>query len=142
MDQGKAARKELSRLYATIPDLAVKHKIQDLMDVSGKIIDDAKEDPSDVPQIQKFLDYYLPTTIKLLKSYERMSSQGIAGENISKSMDNIREMLDTTVEAYKKLLDSLFANQALDIETDIQVMNTLMKREGLTGGAAFQFETK
>ena len=144
VDEGKKAKKELSRLYAVIPDLEVKHKVEELIDVAGKIIDDAKEDPTDVPQIQKFLDYYLPTTIKLLKSYERMSAQGISGENIDRSMENIKEMLDTTVEAYKKLLDSLFANQALDIETDIQVMNTLLKREGLTssGGSAFQFDVQ
>ena len=44
-------------------------------------------------------------------------------------------MLDTAIAAYRKLLDSLFANQAMDIETDISVMNTLLKREGLSGTA-------
>ena len=136
VDEGQRAHAELEHLYATIPDLAVKAKVRELIDVSDKIIEDAKHDPSDVPQIKKFLDYYLPTTIKLLHAYDRMSSQGIAGENITGTMANIEEMLDTAVDAYKKLLDSLFANQALDVETDIQVMNTLLQREGLAGGAA------
>ena len=141
VDEGKKAHAELQRLYESIPDLAVKKKVREIMDVSDKIIADAVDDPKDVPQIKKFLDYYLPTTIKLLNAYDRMGAQGIEGENIGKTMSSINEMLDTAIDAYKKLLDSLFANQALDIETDIDVMNTLLKREGFTatgeGGMKF-----
>lgn len=132
VDEGKKAQAELQRLYESIPDLAVKKKVQELMDVSDKIVRDAVDDPGDVPQIKKFLDYYLPTTIKLLNAYDRMGAQGIEGENIGKTMTSINEMLDTAIAAYKKLLDSLFANQAMDIETDIDVMNTLLKREGFS----------
>ena len=142
VDEGEKAHKELQRLYISIPDLPVKHKIQDIIDVSDKIVADAVADPSDVPQIKKFLDYYLPTTIKLLNSYDRMGAQGIEGENITKTMNSINEMLDTAIEAYKRLLDSLFADQAMDVETDIQVMNTLLKREGLSGSSAFQMMEK
>jgi len=134
VDEGERAHKELEHLYATIPDLAVKAKIRELINVSDKIIEDAVNDPSDVPQIKKFLDYYLPTTIKLLNAYDRMGAQGIEGTNISGTMQSINEMLDTAIAAYKKLLDSLFADQALDVETDIEVMNTLLKREGLAEG--------
>ena len=133
VDEGARARTELKRLYASIPDLAVKRKIAELIDISDKIVADAVADPSDVPQIKKFLDYYLPTTIKLLNAYDRMGAQGIQGENITGAMKSIDEMLDTAIEAYKKLLDSLFANQVMDIETDISVMNTLLQREGLSG---------
>ena len=61
-----------------------------------------------------------------------MGSQGIEGENIDRSMKSISEMLDAAIAAYKKQLDSLFANQALDIETDIAVMNSMLDREGLS----------
>ena len=134
INEGKKAQSELGRLYASIGNPEIKRKIRDIMEVSDKIVQDAKDDPSDVPQIKKFLDYYLPTTIKLLNAYDRMGAQGIEGENISGTMSSIEEMLDTAIAAYKKLLDSLFADQAMDIETDIQVMNTLLKREGLAGG--------
>ena len=135
VDEGRRAHTELEHLYATIPNLSVKAKIRELINVSDKIVEDAVNDPSDVPQIKKFLDYYLPTTIKLLNAYDRMGAQGIEGNNISGTMQSIEEMLDTAVGAYKKLLDSLFANQALDVETDIEVMNTLLKREGLSEGS-------
>ena len=84
------------------------------------------------------MNYYLPTTIKLLNAYDRMSSQGIEGENLDKSMKNINEMLDAAIEAFKKRLDSLFENQALDIETDIAVMNQMLAREGLSGEKDFK----
>ena len=102
-----------------------------------EITQDAIADPSDIPQIKKFQSYYIPTTIKLLNAYDRMSAQGIQGENLDKTMKSITEMLDTAIEAYKNLLDSLFANQALDIETDIDVMNKMLAREGLAGGKDF-----
>ncbi len=130
---GRIAMKEMGRLYKSIPDPEVRKKINELMSVSDKIVRDAIDDPSDVPQIRKFLDFYLPTTIKLLNAYDRMSAQDISGENISGSMQRIEDMLDTTIQAYNKQLDALFANQAADIQMDIETMNAMLAREGLGG---------
>ena len=132
LEEGDRAIREMQRLKTTIKDPAVQEKIDQIIDITEKISQDAIEDPSDIPQIKKFFRYYLPTTIKLLNAYDRMSSQGIEGENIDKSMANINEMLDVAIAAYKKRLDSLFENQALDIETDIDVMNQMLEREGLS----------
>lgn len=131
--EGRLAQQEMARLYNAIREPAVRQKISKIMQVSDKIVEDAKHDPADVPQIKKFLSYYLPTTIKLLNAYDRMDSQGIQGKNITGTMQSIEEMLDTAITAYEKQLDSLFANQALDIETDISVMNSMLAREGLAG---------
>lgn len=132
--EGRVAMGEMGRLYTSIKSPEIRAKINELMRISDKIIQDAIEDPSDVPQIKKFLNYYLPTTIKLLNAYDRMSDQGIEGENLTRSMSSIEDMLDSSIEAFKKQLDSLFANQAMDIETDITVMNQMLAREGLSGG--------
>ena len=121
----------------SIKDPEVRGKINEIMRITDKITQDAIADPKDIPQIKKFMNYYLPTTLKLLNSYDRMSSLGIDGENLDKSMKNINDMLDAAIVAYKKRLDSLFENQALDIETDIEVMNTMLAREGLSGGNDF-----
>lgn len=138
--EGNRALAEMGRLYASIRDPEVRIKINEIMRITDKITQDAIADPSDIPQIKKFMNYYLPTTIKLLNSYDRMSSQGIEGENLNKSMKNINEMLDEAIVAYKKRLDSLFENQALDIETDIEVMNQMLAREGLSGGKDFDIK--
>ena len=137
IQEGNRAMSEMGRLYMSIKDTEVRQKINELMRITDKITQDAIADPSDIPQIRKFMNYYLPTTIKLLNAYDRMSSQGIEGENLDKSMKNINEMLDASIVAYKKRLDSLFENQALDIETDIEVMNTMLAREGLSGNKDF-----
>ncbi len=129
--EGERAQQEMGRLYSAISDPAVRSRITELMEITDKIVQDAKEDPGDVPQIRRFFSYYLPTTIKLLNAYDRMSAQGVSGENISGTMRSIENMLDRAVAAYQKQLDSLFADQALDIETDIQVMNAMLAREGL-----------
>ena len=133
LEEGNRALSEMGRLYMSIKDPEVRGKINEIMRITDKITQDAIDDPKDIPQIRKFMNYYLPTTLKLLNSYDRMSSLGIEGENLGRSMKNINEMLDAAIEAYKKRLDSLFENQALDIETDIEVMNTMLAREGLAG---------
>ena len=138
LQEGNRALGEMGRIYMSVQDVEVRKKINELMRITDKITQDAIHDPSDIPQIKKFMNYYLPTTIKLLNAYDRMSAQGIEGENLDKSMKSISEMLDQAIVAYKKRLDSLFENQALDIETDIEVMNQMLAREGLTGGKDFE----
>ena len=105
IQEGRTALKEMGRLYASIPNPEIRSRINELMSVSDKIIRDAIDDPADVPQIRKFLDFYLPTTIRLLNAYDRMSAQEFGGENITGSMQRIEEMLDTTIAAYKKQLE-------------------------------------
>lgn len=129
--EGKRAMQEMGRLYSSIDNPDVKKRIVEIMDISDKIVKNAISDPKDIPNIKRFLNYYLPTTIKLLNAYDRMAVQGIEGENISGTKTRIEDMLDTVVVSYKKQLDALFADEALDIETDIKVMDGLLQREGL-----------
>ena len=142
VDEGKKAQTELQHLYECIPDLAVKRKIVEIMDVSDKIVRDAIADPSDVPQIKKFLDYYLPTTIKLLNAYDRMGAQGVSGENIAGTMSRVENMMGTIVSAFEKQLDALFGAEAMDISTDITVLENLMQREGLVTDTIHQTVTE
>ncbi|MGI6013421.1 MAG: 5-bromo-4-chloroindolyl phosphate hydrolysis family protein [Oscillospiraceae bacterium] len=141
IEEGRRAQSEMRRLRNAIREPKVCAKIDALMQITDKIVEDAKEDPDDIPQIKRFMSYYLPTTIKLLNTYDRMGSQGIEGTNISGTMTRIEDMLDTAIVAYKKQLDALFANQALDIETDIDVMNAMLAREGLGGKQANPFSS-
>ena len=133
LHEGELAVSEMRRLRKSITDPYVRSRIAELEDVTDKIFKDIIDDPSDIPQVKRFANYFLPTTIKLLNAYDRMSSQDIDGETVSGTLQRIRDILDATVEAYKKQLDALFANQALDIETDISVLETMLKREGLSG---------
>ena len=130
---GKLAMGELGRLYSSIRDTEIRRRINEIMSITDRIVRDAIDDPGDVPQIRKFLDYYMPTTLRLLNAYDRMAAMEVEGENISGSKKRITEMLDTSIEAYKKHLDSLFANQAMDIDAEIRAMEGILAREGLSG---------
>ena len=79
------------------------------------------------------MDCYLPTTLKLLNAYDRMGATGVAGENITATMERVEKMMGTIVTAFEKQLDSLYGAEALDISADITVLETMMAREGLTG---------
>lgn len=129
--EGETAVRELIRIKSNIPDTEIRKKIDKLIELTDKIFKDILEDPDDYKMIRRFSSYFLPTTIKLLNAYDRMDSTGIEGENISATKARVAEILDTTILAYEKELDALFANQALDIETDIAVLENLLKMEGL-----------
>ena len=79
------------------------------------------------------MDYYLPTTLKLLNAYDRASAAGVSGENINSTIAKVSGMMKTVVSAFEKQLDALFGSEALDISTDITVLENMMAREGLTG---------
>lgn len=129
--EGKLAMSEMDRLKKSIRNPEVKSKITQIMILSDKIVRNAEVDVTDLPRIKKFLNYYLPTTIKLLNAYDRMDEQGIRGENIGGTIKRIEDILDTIIAAYEKQLDALFADEALDIETDIEVLDGMLSREGL-----------
>lgn len=129
---GKLALGEMKRLDDNIADSGVSADIVRLSQVSEKIFQAVRDDPDKLPQIRQFMNYYLPTTLKLLNAYDRMSGAGVSGENIDGTKTKVEDMLKTIVKAFEKQLDALYGADALDISTDIQVMETLLAREGLT----------
>lgn len=131
--EGDMAESEFIRLKESIRVASIKMKIDEIMDITGKIFADVKEDPADYPQVKRFANYYLPTTLKLLNTYDRLCMQEVSGQNITETMKRIENALDTTIQAYKKQLDALFENQAIDIDTDITVMESMLKKNGLSG---------
>ena len=124
---------EMRRLNDAILDEKISAQIDHLEEVTGKILDQVIQQPKKQPQIRRFLDYYLPTTLKLLNAYDRMDSVGVSGSNIDTTKKKVEEMLDTVCRAFDKQLDALFGEEALDISTDITVMENLLTQEGLTG---------
>lgn len=129
---------ELRRVNDEIPDEEMTDKISRLEAVSTKIFEQAKADPEKLPQMRKFMDYYLPTSLKLLNTYAELDKQGIEGENISESKHRIEQTMDTLVKAFETQLDKLFASDALDVSTDIDVMENMLRADGLTDDAPFK----
>ena len=134
LKDGRLAIAEMKRLDDNIEDEAISADIVRLEQVSAKIFSEVERDPKKLPQIRKFMDYYLPTTLKILNAYDRASASGISGENVDATKRNVEGMMHTVVTAFEKQLDALYGDEALDISTDITVLENLMAREGLTDG--------
>ena len=131
--QRDLALSEMHRLNDSIEDPKISAQIDHMEAVTAKIIAHVVEHPRKLPQIRKFLNYYLPTTLKLLNAYDRMDSAGVSGTNIDGTMGKIETMMDTIVTAFDRQLDALFGDEALDISTDITVMENMLARVGLAG---------
>ena len=134
LKDGRLAIAEMKRLDDNIADPGISADIVRLEQVSAKIFSEVERDPKKLPQIRKFMDYYLPTTLKILNAYDRASASGISGENVDATKRNVEGMMHTVVTAFEKQLDALYGDEALDISTDITVLENLMAREGLTDG--------
>ncbi len=124
---------EMRRLNDNIEDPTISAQIDRLESTTKKIIAQVVQNPDKLPQIRRFLNYYLPTTLKLLNAYDRMADVGASGENIDGTKTKIEDMMDTIVAAFDKQLDALFGDEALDISTDITVMEQMLSREGIGG---------
>ena len=112
-------------------DETVRQKANELVSITDKIFKKLLVEPGVYSQVKRFADFFLPTTVKLLSTYVSFSQSGAKGENITSTLERINSALDTTLVSYRKFFDSLFENQALDIETDITVLDTMLKKEGL-----------
>ena len=119
VSEGQGALDEMRRLNDSIQDAAISAQIERLSQVSDKIFQQVQKNPSQLTQIRKFMSYYLPTTLKLL-----------------------RAMMSTIVTAFERQLDSLFGDQALDISTDITVLDNMMAREGLSDDPIHRTQAK
>lgn len=115
-----------------IPGEEISAKIFRMETLVDRIFDRVKQKPDTVDDIRKLMEYYLPTTIKLLEAYEELDAQPVQGENIISSKQEIEKTLDTLNVAFEKLLDELFQDTAWDLTSDISVLNTMLAQEGLT----------
>lgn len=101
--------------------------------ITAKILEYQKSRPEKAPQLHSFLSYYLPTTLKILRAYGQLESQQIAGENITAAMARVEGMMDKVVEGFEKQLDQLFQGDTMDITADVDVLEQMLARDGLTG---------
>ena len=120
-----------------IDDEIMSEKIRRMQTITAAIFREVEAHPEKKNQIDRFLNYYLPTTLKLLNNYARIEEQGVTGQNMAKAKADIERIADTLVEGYEKQLDTLYRTEAMDIAGDVSVIENMMKRDGLTGTKDF-----
>ncbi len=131
----KEGENYLSQIRAAnnaIPGKEISKKLDDLELIIRKIFEQLQNHPEKIPEMNKFMEYYLPTTLKLVNAYKEFDRQALEGENISNGKREIEKTLDTINKAFLNLFDNLFADTAMDISTDISVLRTMLAQEGLT----------
>ena len=130
--EGKAAIEEMKALDIAIADEAISAQIVRLQILAQRIFDHVESHPEKLGDIRRFMNYYLPTTLKVLRAYDVLEDQEVEGENITSTMTRVERMMSTIIRAFEKQLDNLFSAEALDISTDMVVMEQMLAREGIT----------
>ncbi len=125
--------REIRRLNDEIKDDEVSDRIYKIEAHTKNIFDYVTDHPEAMPQIRTFMNYYLPTTLKLLESYSRIERVGVAGENMKRSKENIEKTLDMLVVGFEGQIDQLFKNESIDISSDISVLEAMMQKDGIGG---------
>ena len=129
--------RQLHEAGAALSDPALQDKAARLETVSARIFALAEADPGKEDQLRKFVNYYLPTALKLLHTYAQLDGQGVDGENITKTKQSIERSLDLLVTAFENQLDKLFQSDALDVSADIAALEGMLNLDGLSGESDF-----
>ena len=133
--------RDIRRVNDRIADPALSAKIDRLEEVTAQIFRVIEKDAKKEKQVRTFLEYYLPTTQKLLDSYAEFEAAGVDGENLRMAKEKIEETMDDIVQGFERQLDALYAAEAMDIRSDIDVMNNMMKRDSAMGASDFKVST-
>lgn len=132
VEEGRSFIKEIKNANIVIPGEEISKKLDRLEEITSKIFDYVEKHPEKFLEIKKFTEYFLPTTLKLVDAYKKLDRQSIKGENILNAKKEIEDTLDTINQAFENLLDGLFEDMAMDISTDISVLEMMLAQEGLT----------
>ncbi|MGX8702283.1 5-bromo-4-chloroindolyl phosphate hydrolysis family protein [Caproiciproducens sp.] len=132
-EEGNGYLRQIRAVNDALPGEVISGKLDRLENVTARIFECVRKHPEKLPDIRRLIRYYMPTTLKLVKSYEEFETQPVQGENITKAKEEIERALDTVNQAFENLLDTLFADDALDVSADISTLETMLKQEGLTG---------
>ena len=131
IQKGKEMMAQIRMENELIPDPALSKQMDDLERLCGQIFRTVAEKPQKAPQIRRFMDYYLPTTLKMLKSYRVMDQREVSGENASAARSRIVKAMGVVLTACEKQLENLYHDDMLDVTTDIEVLEQMLKRDGL-----------
>ena len=134
-DQYQLLLMELDRCIQRIRDPGMQQKAMKIRGLSASIFAAVREEPAKRPKIGTFLNYYFPQTLKLLNSYGDIENKDYQGENLVKTRERIEGAADLLIDAYQRQLDALYLSTSMDVDSDIDVLETMLRRDGLSNSA-------
>jgi hypothetical protein len=138
----KAGNTFISQLYAAkniITNPTTLSDIDEIIDLTNKIIYRLEKEPDLIPSTGRLFDYYLPTTVKLVVNYSEVKKQGISGTNIDSMINSIEEALSNLTIAYKSQLEKLYLHTSVDLEAEIATLEAMLRKEGLLSDGMSDF---
>lgn len=132
LEKGRAMIMEIREENKKIPDTSLTSKLNQLENQCAEIFRAVYDKPAKASQIRKFMDYYLPTTLKMVKGYRVLGERNVAGEDAAAARRRIDDALGVVLKGCQKMLDNLYRDDVLDITTDIDVLEQMLRRDGLT----------
>ena len=132
LEKGREMIAEIRRENDLIPDSSLSDKLDTLENKCAEIFRAVYDKPNRASQIRKFMDYYLPTTLKMVKGYRMLDERGITGQDAVYARNRIDDALLVVLQGCEKMLDKLYQDDVLDLTTDIDVLEQMLKRDGLT----------
>lgn len=132
LEQGREMIAEIRRENDLIPDDSLSGKLDILENKCAEIFRAVYDKPNRASQIRKFMDYYLPTTLKMVKGYRMLDERGITGQDAIYARNRIDDALLVVLQGCEKMLDKLYQDDVLDLTTDIDVLEQMLKRDGLS----------
>lgn len=128
---GKIYIQEITGLKTALSDKNLVEEVHKTEILTIKILEYAKKKDKDPNDVRRLMNYYLPETIKLLKTYKELDSQPVQGVNITSAKTDIASAILSINDAFEQLFDSLFEEDALNVSADVSVLNTVFTQNGL-----------
>jgi hypothetical protein len=121
--------RNIRHLNDEIADPVLSAKIDRLEEITAKIFQAAEQDPGKQAKMDTFMNYYLPTTQKLLDSYAKFEAAGVESDNVKASKERINQTMDSIIAGFEHQLAELYAPDTMDVDSDIRVMETMLNRD-------------
>ena len=135
---GEGYIERFRKANVAITDPYISEQIDKLERICTSIFKEIRNNPNKASQIRKFMNYFLPTTLKLLETYDNLSVSGAVGENAAQVKKDIKASMDNVVKAFAKQLDNLYSSEALDVSAEVGVLEAVLAGEGLINNSAQQ----
>ena len=131
IEEGRGQLRSLRAANDAIEDAHITQQLNRMTEAGEKIFSFLEKDTSKANDVRRFMNYYLPTTEKLMNGYQALRATGSKGENVTSALTGVENSLEMIATAFEKQLDSLYGDQSLDMQTDIDALETILKAEGL-----------
>ena len=132
ISEGSAYIERIHRANEVIIESEMSDKLDHLESIVRRIIAGVQERPETAAQLGQFMNYYLPTTGKLVDAYADLDAHGEHGPNAEATRKEIKGTLDVINDSFDKLADDLLQDTAWDLQSDMHVLRTMLRQDGLT----------